>query len=80
MPGRILYALDFGKYQPLALPCLARLKDAGAGELVLLHVTSEERSLRQFPELLREDVARCLTEAVQQRMSEWAASDTSESL
>lgn len=72
MLDKVLYAADFGEYQPLALPCLTRLKDAGCRELVLLHVMNEQRSLREVPDLLKEDVATCLRKAVQQRMDEWA--------
>jgi len=72
MIDRVLYGVDFGEYQPLALPCLARLREAGCRELVLVHVMNERRSLREVPDLLRDDVADCLEKAVQQRMDEWA--------
>jgi nucleotide-binding universal stress UspA family protein len=72
MLDKVLYAVDFGEFQPLALPCLARLKEAGCHELVLAHVISEKRSLGELPDLLRDDVARYLRESVEQRMHQWA--------
>ena len=72
MLNRVLFAVDFGEYQPLALPCLARLKDAGCRELVLLHITNEKRSLRDVPDLLKESIASCYRKTVQQRLDEWA--------
>jgi nucleotide-binding universal stress UspA family protein len=72
MLDTVLYAVDFGEYQPLALPCLIRLKDAGCSELVLLHVTNEKRLLRDVPDPLKEDIARCYGRIVQQRLGEWA--------
>jgi nucleotide-binding universal stress UspA family protein len=71
MRDTVFFAVDFGEYQPLALPCLARLKDAGCGKLVLLHVTSEKRSLRDVPDLLKESVASCYERVVEQRLGEW---------
>ena len=72
MLEKVIYAVDFGDLQPLAVPCLARLRDAGCGELVLLHVADERRSLRGVPGLLRDDVRTCLREAVEVRINEWA--------
>lgn len=70
MPDRVLYFMDFERYQPLASQCLTRLKDAAYRDIVLLHVMNETRSLRGVPDLLRADVARCVREAVQRRMDE----------
>lgn len=72
MLEKVLYAVDFGGFQPLAVPCLTRLRDAGCGELVLLHVADEKRSLRGVPSLLRDDVRSCLREAAERRIREWA--------
>ena len=44
MLEKVLYAVDFGAHQHAALPCLATLRDAGCRELILLHVTNEERA------------------------------------
>ena len=72
MLEKVLYAVDFGDLQPLAVPCLTRLQDAGCSEIVLLHVADDRRSLRGVPGLLRDDVRSCLRKAVERRINEWA--------
>ncbi len=72
MLEKVLYAVDFGDLQPLAVPCLARLLDAGCSELVFLHVADDRRSLRGVPGLLRDEVRSCLRDAVERRINEWA--------
>jgi nucleotide-binding universal stress UspA family protein len=72
MLDKVLWAVNFGEYQAAAIPCLARLKDAGCRELVLVHIMNEQRSLREIPAPLKEDVGRCLRKTVRQRMNEWA--------
>jgi nucleotide-binding universal stress UspA family protein len=72
MLDTVLFAVDFGEYQPLALPCLKRLKNAGCRELVLLHVMNERRSLRDVPVLLRGGVASCYRKMVEQKLDEFA--------
>lgn len=72
MLDKVLYAIDFGEHQLLALSCLARLKDVGCRKVLLAHVMNEKRSLHEVPDLLKEDVASCLRESVEQRMDEWA--------
>ena len=71
MLEKVIYAVDFGDLQPLAVPCLARLRDAGCSELVFLHVADEKRSLRGVPALLRDEVRSCLKEAVERKIGEW---------
>jgi nucleotide-binding universal stress UspA family protein len=72
--GKAIYAVDFGIHQPLALPCLTRLREAGCHELILLHVTRGERGVRGVPDLLREDVRTCVKEAAARRLEEWKQS------
>lgn len=72
MPNTVVYVMDFGHHQRLAQPCLTRLRDAGYGDLVLLHVINEPRTLRGIQDLLKEDIAGCVRLAAERRMDEWA--------
>lgn len=71
MLNKMLFAVDFSAYQRLALPCLARLGDAGCRELILLHIANDERAVRRAPALLKEDLRDCLEKIVQTKLDEW---------
>jgi nucleotide-binding universal stress UspA family protein len=71
MLERALYAVDFSAHQRSALPCLARLKQVGCDELILLLVTNEQRAVGRIPALLRPAARECLTETVREKLGEW---------
>jgi nucleotide-binding universal stress UspA family protein len=78
MLNTVIYAVDFGALQPQVLPCLTRLGKAGCRELIMLHVTNEERAVRRAPELLREDLKACLVDAAGRNLDEWVHECSSE--
>jgi nucleotide-binding universal stress UspA family protein len=71
MLDKMLYAVDFSEHQRLALPCLARLGDAGCSELLLLHITNGDRAVRRAPALLQQDLRDCLENATRAKLDEW---------
>jgi len=69
---KLLYAINFEKYETELARGLAELRDVGCDELILAHISNTRRALQRIPTLLKDDVMRCIADKSQEKLNEMA--------